>query len=652
MIDLSGADPKTLSNLWAWLRRVPTRLAVVAQTLQEYTAVFAVEDAKGLEAAIAAQAQHTRLYDSVAGLHNLRFYALEMNEKTGGRVRQKPDLLVMAAVFDGDRDDFLDSLLREAGSAVHEVLLHTRGYRRAVDTRRFIGQRRVRGGYFFHDLGKLEAGPGVDATDESDASVAELDDAIAVQSTFEDFHAANRGAPPAELMKRFAAAFAKHRTTLPAGPSERHVTGEARYTRQLDELTARLQRRVQLKSGASRLLRGAQAKAHGYLRATFTVDPNLDPRFRQGLFAEPGREFRAWLRPANGHQERRADGARDSRALTIRVEVPEGTGTWTEPAPGLPTPEGWGKFQDFLLFSYPSFFAPDVRKFNRLMGMLTTGPELGRVTRLGPYFFFGFFGGTNVPEVLVFFRMFLKTLLHPLAASFHSGSAYRLGADNVVKYSAVARNRKALALFGEGKTSFDFLKDVLKTSLSDAPITVDFYIHVHPGEAGSDAVKTDVENGMSNWSWPSFTFQYGFSRFFRLAHRVKVGTITLPHVGDGADENLDARSQPDPSSERALASAEDQVASPWNALDVHRPLGNLNRARYFVYKNGAERRLARDLAVEARPPVPSRPSHMPAPSGGGPTHDNGMPIGDPVTTPSHEAPSHEAPISNGVPTHR
>src|SRR5476649_2711479 len=45
--------------------------------------------------------------------------------------------------------------------------------------------------------------------------------------------------------------------------------------------------------------RDAHAKAHGCVRATFTVDAKLPAELRQGIFQE-GRVYQSWIRYSNG----------------------------------------------------------------------------------------------------------------------------------------------------------------------------------------------------------------------------------------------------------------------------------------------------------------------------------------------------------------
>src|SRR5262245_56157581 len=51
--------------------------------------------------------------------------------------------------------------------------------------------------------------------------------------------------------------------------------------------------------GEAPVLRGVHPKDHGCVRATFTVRGDLEERLRVGVFADPGRQYDAWIRYSN-----------------------------------------------------------------------------------------------------------------------------------------------------------------------------------------------------------------------------------------------------------------------------------------------------------------------------------------------------------------
>ena len=610
-------DLNNLRSLGRRLLRLPNRLAANACTVKEFTALFAVDDLAGVTKAIEAQQGHLKTrYSGVLGLHNLRFYLVDTarnakprrrNEPAVRKKPEQPNLLVFAAVYDGDREDFLNSLVHRAGDSIHEIFRHCRGYRGPENTRQFLASRRIDGGYFFRDLGKIE-GLGTDPEFEGDASTAELSDALRVQQAFEGFYAAHPPSTPArELREAFKQAFDAHRTSLPLGRFERSLPGEARYARKIGELTERLQERTRIKCQLNEPIRGAQAKAHGLAQATFKVNPALDPKFRYGIFATPGVEFRALLRPANGYHEKQDDRKFDSRALTVSVDLNGkfDDAKWAELV-GEERPVR--KSQDFLLFSHPIFFAPDVSKFVLLMGILTNGPSGVGLLRLVHFII----GHKRTREVRVFGQMFLRRLLHPLEASFHSGTPYMLGPDQVVKYAVEPRDPRSLKRFGKPSGGPDCLRGALEASVHGKPIVLDFYVYALSVKQPSERLADAVEDATVDWTSRNYSPKYGWEQFGRpLATKVHVATITVNPVASGpasADEW-----QASPTSEDAIERAEKRVANPWNALEAHRPVGNLNRARYFIYRDGAKRReetLGLPVAVALHAET-VRPSQMP-----------------------------------------
>ena len=92
--------------------------------------------------------------------------------------------------------------------------------------------------------------------------------------------------------------------------------------------------------------RDAHAKATGCVRALFTVNGDIPERFRHSLFAEPAREYQAWIRFSNGDMLVQPDGKPDARGMAIKVMGAEGQPV----APEL----GSSGNQDFIMTNTPA----------------------------------------------------------------------------------------------------------------------------------------------------------------------------------------------------------------------------------------------------------------------------------------------------------
>lgn len=161
--------------------------------------------------------------------------------------------------------------------------------------------------------------------------------------------------------------------------------------------------------------------------------------------------------------------------------------------------------------------------------------------------------------------------------------AFQLGFGQAVKWSVrptpatVRRLSESLPSWVRGFAAEpgDYLKTTLQRSLNQlngAKLELAFALHV-PG-----AKPLTVEDARVDWSEEG-------------AERIVVAMLSIA----GQDATSPAQ----------MAEAERMVMSPWHALEAHRPLGSLNRARLSAYRASSEARaqangvsLERDVAAK------------------------------------------------------
>jgi hypothetical protein len=534
------------------LRTLRDRLARLPLQLSEFTALFTVADAGALERLLrSADADPPSAYQQVLGLHDLRFIVFtpgRHNDSPGVAADGDARVLVLGFVCDGEVDDVLEGLVEHARFELELVLRHCRGFDPAGDLLAYLREHRLRSGYFFRDIGPLSAEEDREGN-LGDATLSEIERAFELEERFERFYASHPvlGSAPA-LREDFLRDFGDTGFPLPLTPFERPLADEARWARRASELMRRMQERAARRDGIRG--RAAHAKAHALLRATFRVERDIPEPYRVGVFAKPGREFPAWVRSSNGSERRQHDGARDARGLAVSLELDPAVLSANE----LVVPQvGPSPRQDFVLFSHPTFFASDLRRFVMLVG-IGNGPWSRRVL---PALAFAA-SRAGVREAWSLFGALSRRVVHPLAPSFHSGTAYQLGAEHVVKYSAEPADRSRFARL-VGDDDPNFLHTALAQSLDSGPLEIRLYLHVFAAAAFAGrrrALLDLVEDATIDWRK-------------RGAERVHVATLRLEPGG-----TPDSR----PQAERA-------TFSPWNALSVHRPLGSLNRARLLAYSD-------------------------------------------------------------------
>ena len=211
--------------------------------------------------------------------------------------------------------------------------------------------------------------------------------------------------------------------------------------------------------------------------------------------------------------------------------------------------------QDFVLMSHPTFFvsghsSPGGADEHPRQPSLS-GTKLGRALAFAC-------GSGGLRQLGIALRTFMGRVAHPLAADFHSTTPYLLGDRYIVKYSVELDDRRRLEQLKREQVQ-NFLSDALRESLKDRPIELGFYFHalstsVVPGNGRS--IRDVVEDATLDWKALG-------------AEKVRVATIRI--------------GPQDPTSFAQLLRAEEWEFNPWYALDVHRPLGSLNRARLSIY---------------------------------------------------------------------
>lgn len=286
--------------------------------------------------------------------------------------------------------------------------------------------------------------------------------------------------------------------------------------------------------------RDVHSKTHGCIKATFTVLDNLDSKFRYGLFANSG-PHQAWIRFSSGNEYPQPDSTKDARGMAIKVMGVPGRKLLQED--GLP-PAGT---QDFALMNATQFFIRDIDEYNEFTKYLGSG--------FGARAKYGYFLGGFTPDVRKWHlrEMMLaeKTLKAApdslLNTQFYSVSAFKLGSQENVKYSA--RPCKESAAEEVDRSDPNFLRKEMVKRLAAGNTCFDFLVQLQvPGK------NMPVEDTTVEWSTSD-------SPFIPVAR-------------------LDIASQP---FEGNNDFCEGLSFNPWHSLPEHRPIGVMNRVRKAVY---------------------------------------------------------------------
>lgn len=185
--------------------------------------------------------------------------------------------------------------------------------------------------------------------------------------------------------------------------------------------------------------------------------------------------------------------------------------------------------QDFILIDSPFFFAPNAET---LLGFMMAKAAAQK----DPNAIKAFAAKSPINrDTVERSEKIKKTVSSPLEESYWSTVAYKLG-DRAVKYSAKPDNYLHEAI-------------VERLSKQNTQATFNFYVQTQ-----TDAEAMPIEDPTVVWTSPE----------------VKVATILIaPQDFDNPERNK---------------LCEESSFSPWHALDVHAPLGGINRARKAVYE--------------------------------------------------------------------
>jgi hypothetical protein len=302
-----------------------------------------------------------------------------------------------------------------------------------------------------------------------------------------------------------------------------------------------LQRAVARRTGtASRAL---HAKGTGAL-AELTVFPDLPEHARAGLFATPA-TYRAYVRFSNGNGARQADGKADVRGLAIKVVGVSGK----KIIPGM---EG-EKTQDFLLIRTPSIPFRNADEFVAVVTAAGQNPLLLLLRVIGRLGFARAF--QLLPNVAKGLRVPMRSFA---TAPYFSAAPIRYGAY-AVHYALAPQTRAEPD--GPIPASPDYLHEDLARRLAQGPVVYDMRVQFYVDEA-----TTPIEDASGEWKEKDAPF-------------VTVGRLTLPK------QDLDG------SSGRKIADFVEALSfDPWHALEAHRPLGNVMRARSHAYRLSTKER--------------------------------------------------------------
>lgn len=325
-------------------------------------------------------------------------------------------------------------------------------------------------------------------------------------------------------------------------------------------------------------LRGVHPKSHGCVKAIFTINADIAPELRVGLFAEPGKQFDAIIRFSNAAALVGSDTTETKIDPTTKKEVAvtehgsRGMAIKVLDVGGeVLTDDNGAHNQDFLMINQPVFAFANTEDYLSLDKVLLEDNDVAD----------RFFAPLIDPAASVTPQQkariaksfsIIKDVRqidvgNPLGIQYFSAAPFLFGLGRVMKFSA-----KQLAVVPHTQSPtrprpLNYLRDALTETMNQSEsIQFDFMLQIrHEGEDfGVD--NESIENASSEWKESAYPF-------------VSVAKITIPAPQSAVD------------SEENKAHCEKLAFTPWHSLVEHQPLGSINRLRKLVYEASAEHRL-------------------------------------------------------------
>ena len=320
---------------------------------------------------------------------------------------------------------------------------------------------------------------------------------------------------------------------------ERIEPGEAERFEQYGQQLRALQK-ARARGGAAG--RGLHLRGHVGAEAEVEVLAGLPEHARAGFFARPGRH-RALVRFSNGAGHHQPDRAPDIRGIALKV--------FDVPGKKVIPPLADATTQDFLFIHSQHGPFKNADEFVALV-LAARGSQLLLLPRLA--------GTVGFGRAL----QLVKGILKSMGKGFRSFAGRRFYGALPIKYGDYAARCVLVPAGGEGAQEplvEGGLAADLKERLRREPLVWDLAVQFFVDEA-----KTPIED-------PSRVWEESDSPL------VTVGRVTVP-VQDADSERG-----------RAISAHVEKLSfDPWHALEEHRPLGNMMRARNQAYRHSTEER--------------------------------------------------------------
>lgn len=310
-----------------------------------------------------------------------------------------------------------------------------------------------------------------------------------------------------------------------------------------ESMLSYLKQKLRTIYGHRKPMRIFHAKSIGLVKAQVVVntEKKTGKNLNIGIFKEEGKTYDAWVRFSNGNAKVSPDSLKAMRGMAIKILNVESTGYLDEDAEG--------KTQDIIMITAPNFL-PGTADLQMegikvvLGGTIETLINFLKIIARSARGIFTFLAGQHYTANI-------------LEENYYSGTPYSFGEGRAIKW--FVKRMKTITSVIPANASADFLRKQLVMDLSEnARQNIQFELMVQFQE---NEATEPLENTAITWKTE--------------AYRVAYINIPKQHF-DTPDRRL----------------KDDNMSfSPGHAVIEHKPLGNINTIRRYVYpKLATERR--------------------------------------------------------------
>ncbi|MUG94583.1 hypothetical protein F7734_20265 [Scytonema sp. UIC 10036] len=295
--------------------------------------------------------------------------------------------------------------------------------------------------------------------------------------------------------------------------------------------------------------RAGNTKTYGIVKGSFEILPDLPYELRQGIFKE-SRTYPAWIRFAGPGPFVTHD-LDDNGILSIGVKLMG--------VEGEKLIDDEKMTQDFTGISAPTFTTPNIVENLKLQQQVYNDTPA--------WYFLNPFDSHLLDAIMQ--ALYAKAHTSPLEVTYFSCVPYLYGEGKAIKYSIKPCTAEKTEI--PKNPSYDYLREAMVKVLDKQEVCFDFMVQFQ-----TDAYKMPIENASVIWSE-------------KLSPSIKVATIHIPA------QKFDSPEQ--------LKFARNLSFNPWHSIPAHRPLGNQNRARKYIYLATSKFRqqMNHDERIEPKP---------------------------------------------------